>query len=357
VSADALPTPQPSASTLASRLLPWFEQSARDLPWRQDRTGYRVWVSEVMLQQTRVSTVIPFYKRFLERFPSVTALAEAPVGDVLALWSGLGYYRRARALHDGAKDVVARFGGELPETAAELKTIKGIGPYTAGAIASLAFGEQTPLVDGNVIRVFSRLFAIDGDPRSASMVKKIWAIAAAEVPAVDPGAFNESLMELGATVCTPRSPSCLVCPARDICEARRLGDVEKFPASVAKRAVPIVHAASVVERDGDRIRLARRRGDALFGGMWEPPMVEAADADVALSNLRALATIDHAVGEISHVLTHRHMKIQVTLGSLPEAALPEIYDHILWVHETELASYGISTLTRKVLAAAKKRVS
>jgi A/G-specific adenine glycosylase len=338
-------------------LVPWFEQCARDLPWRQDRTGYRVWVSEVMLQQTRVSTVIPFYKRFLERFPTVRSLAEAPVGDVLALWSGLGYYRRARALHEGALDVVARFDGELPSTAVELATIKGIGPYTAGAIASLAFGERTPLVDGNVIRVFARLYSLDGDPRASAFVKRIWSIAASQVPADNPGAFNESLMELGATVCTPRSPSCLVCPARDMCEARRLGDVEKYPAATAKRAVPIVHAASVVQRDGDRIRLARRRGDALFGGMWEPPMVEAADAENAMSNLRAVATIDRAIGEISHVLTHRHMKIQVTLGSVIDATLPDLYDEILWVRESEIALYGVSTLARKVIAAAKKRPS
>src|SRR5438045_2904526 len=196
-------------STLADRLLSWFATARRDLPWRKEpRDPYRVWVSEVMLQQTRVEVVIPYYHRFLRRFPTLASLAAAPLDEVLALWSGLGYYARARNLHRAAQAC----GGRLPETADGLRALPGFGPYTAAAVASLAFGEDVALVDGNVARVLSRLFAIREDARA-----RAWEIAARLLPRGRAGAFNEALMELGATVCTPRTPDCPRCPLQRMC--------------------------------------------------------------------------------------------------------------------------------------------
>jgi A/G-specific adenine glycosylase len=357
------------AERLAPALSGWFLAHARELPWRTDRTGYRVWVSEVMLQQTRVATVIPYYHRFLERFPTVTALAEADEATVLSLWSGLGYYRRARGLHQGAKEIVARFGGEMPATVDELLSIRGIGPYTAGAIASLAYGVRAPLVDGNVVRVFSRVFAIEEDMRRPAAQKQIWALAAAAVPVDAPGAFNEALMELGATVCLPRTPLCLACPLAADCRAREQGKTTDLPILTKLKAPKEVHAAALLALqgeagEGDRtgagvaVWLAKRRGDALFGGMWEPPMIEAATATEAQAALRVLVPEAVVLGEIVHVLSHRKMRVSV-LGVPPKTsakavAYPSLspdYEEARFVAEASLGEYGISTLARKVMAA------
>jgi A/G-specific adenine glycosylase len=314
----------------------------------------------VMLQQTRVATVIPYYHRFLERFPTVTALAAADEATVLSLWSGLGYYRRARGLHLGAKEIVARFGGEMPATVEGLLSIRGIGPYTAGAIASLAHGVQTPLVDGNVIRVFSRVFAIEEDMRRPLAQKRIWSLAAEAVPSDAPGAFNEALMELGATVCLPRAPLCLVCPLAAMCRARELGKAADLPILTKLKAAKEVHAAALLaHRAGPEggVWLAKRRGDALFGGMWEPPMIEADTAAEAQAAVQALVPGALVRGEIVHVLSHRKMRVAV-LGVVDEneektkayPALSPDYEEARFVAEGALDQYGISTLARKVMA-------
>jgi A/G-specific adenine glycosylase len=338
---------------IAGPLVAWFERGARDLPWRKDRTGYRVWVSEVMLQQTRVSTVIPYYERFLGAFPSVAALAAAEVGQVLAMWSGLGYYRRARALHEGAREVVARHAGALPPTAAGLRQIKGIGAYTAGAIASLAYGERTPVVDGNVVRVICRLFAIEEDARKAAAQRRIWSLCESLLPAQGAGAFNEALMELGATVCSPRDPTCLLCPLSDRCEARRLGAERRLPLLSPPRAAPTVRAAAMVCRSGGKVLLGRRRADALFGGLWEPPMIEFPDGTTPLEAAAGFCAEARVAGELEHVLTHRRMAVTVLVGVPARgAAYPAVYEELREVAEVDLGSYGVSTLARKVLRAA-----
>src|SRR3954464_9149494 len=197
---------------ISTKLLAWFAKERRDLPWREEpRDPYRVWISEVMLQQTRVDVVVPYYLRFVARFPTLQTLAASPLDDVLALWSGLGYYARARNLHRAAQAC----GGELPRTAAELRALPGLGPYTAAAVASLAFGEDAPLVDGNVARVLARVFALSGDARS-----KAWKLAPTLLPPGRSGPFNEALMELGATICTPRSPDCPRCPLSGDCRGK-----------------------------------------------------------------------------------------------------------------------------------------
>jgi A/G-specific adenine glycosylase len=218
-------------------LLGWYRGGARALPWRAPgTTAWATWVSEVMLQQTRVETVLPYFARFMERFPTPRHLADAGEPEVLAQWAGLGYYRRARFLHAGAKAVCERFGGEVPRGAEALRALPGVGEYTAGAIASIAFGERAPLVDGNVERVLTRLFAVGGDPKSGPVKKHLWALAAAFADHPDAGAVNQSLMELGATVCAPTSPRCLTCPVRSSCLAARSGEPERYPEKPAKKA-------------------------------------------------------------------------------------------------------------------------
>ncbi|MCS6899644.1 MAG: A/G-specific adenine glycosylase [Myxococcales bacterium] len=338
-------------SGVAAALLPWFGRSARDLPWRKDRTGYRVWVSEVMLQRTRVATVIPYYERFLTAFPSIRDLATADIDQVLALWSGLGYYRRARSLHEGARDVVARFGGELPRSVELLRTIKGIGPYTAGAIASMAFGIRTPLVDGNVLRVLVRLHAIREDARQTRVQRRLWSLAEALVPADLPGLFNEALMELGATVCLPRDPLCLLCPLAFICEGNRLGIAASLPILAPPRPLLVIHAAALIAKQADSVLLGRRRGDVLFGGLWEPPLVEASSPEEASRCLASFAASPIPVGKVQHILSHRKMHVTVFQGNLTNSPrYPEMYEEVRWVKEDNLHLYGISTLARKLLA-------
>ena len=362
--APAEPAAARDREAIAAALIAWFTAEARDLPWRRDRTGYRVWVSEVMLQQTRVATVLPYYDRFLRAFPTVQALAASELGAVLALWSGLGYYRRARGLHEGAREVAARFGGELPRTVEELRAIRGIGPYTAGAIASLAFGVRAPIVDGNVVRVLARLFAVEGDARKAAVQKRIWALAAELVPPERPGVFNEAMMELGATLCTLKAPRCLLCPVTSLCQARAAGIEQRLPQLSAPTTPPTVHVAALLSRRDGEVLLGRRRGEALFGGLWEPPMIETETAADPEGAVRPFAEARGRAGTVVHVLSHRRMEVVVLDGG-PAArpVYPPIYDEVRYVAEADLPSYGVSTLARKVLAtspsppkrAAKKR--
>src|SRR5262245_56574691 len=226
---------------LRAPLLRWYRKHKRDLPWRRTQDPYAIWVSEAMLQQTTVAAVIPYWHRFLARFPNVAALARATEEEVLAMWTGLGYYRRARALREGAIKVMERHRGMVPGDRDSLLALPGVGAYTAGAIASVAFGRPEPVVDGNVKRVFSRLFAIKGN--GAAVEKKHWRIARSLVEGPHPGELNQALMELGATVCTPRSPECKRCPIAKTCRARELGRQASFPATVARKAIQDVELA------------------------------------------------------------------------------------------------------------------
>ena len=265
------------ARSLRALLLPWYRAQRRDLPWRRTRDPYAIWLSEAMLQQTRVETVIPYWKRFLARFPTVADLAAAPEADVLALWSGLGYYRRARALHAAARVVVADFDGALPDTVAALKTLPGVGEYTAGAVASIAFDRPAPLVDGNVARVFCRVFAIGGDPSGGPVRRRLWSEARRLVPRDgSAGDWNQGLMELGAMVCTPREPACGACPWAQVCRARALGRVARLPAARARRAAVSVELelAWVVHRG--RVLLEERPLAGRMAGLLQLPTRELA---------------------------------------------------------------------------------
>jgi A/G-specific adenine glycosylase len=255
-----------------TRLLPWFEINARQLPWRKNRTPYRVWVAEIMLQQTRVDTVIDYYRRWMKAFPSWEALAAAPQGDVLKCWEGLGYYSRARNLHAAAKIISEEFGGKVPSSVADLKKLPGIGAYTAAAITSLAFNEDAAVVDGNVIRVLSRLFAFGGDTKSAAGKKQMQAWADDLLVRGRAGQFNEAMMELGALVCLPKNPKCPECPLSKNCAANAGGSPDKFPVMKKKKKVPhiTVGAAVTTNRKGE-VLIAQRKQDDMLGGLWEFP--------------------------------------------------------------------------------------
>lgn len=345
----------PQVAHLHERLLGWYESCRRDLPWRRTRDPYAIWVSEIMLQQTRVETVIPYYERFLSRFPDVVALADAAVDDVLALWSGLGYYRRARLLHRGAA-AVASAGGVVPESREALLAVPGIGRYTAGAVASIAYGEPVGLVDGNVARVYARLFALEDDMRRPAGLRRVERLADELVAARDPGAWNQALMELGATVCTPRAPRCHACPVSASCRARAEGRAERLPVLTPKAAPVATRVQALVATHGDRVLLARRTPDRPFGGLWEPPSAEGTTkARAALAAGLGVARV-RRVGRVEHVLTHRRLTVDVLRGELaplPGAlAAPEGYDAVRLVSAAELPGLGVATLARKVLAAA-----
>jgi A/G-specific adenine glycosylase len=287
----------------------WFSSARRPLPWREGRTPYRIWISELMLQQTRVDQVIPYFHRFLKRFPDVQSLARAPRRDVLKLWEGLGYYSRAVRAHETAKFVVASHGGKFPQTLDGLLSLPGIGPYTAAAVGSLAFGLDAAVVDGNVARVLSRVFAYGGDVQAVAGKRWTQDRAQALLPKGSAGKFNEAMMELGALVCTPRGPRCPDCPLRRVCVAATEGDPERFPVKQKKKPVPHKHvgAGIVVDRRG-RFLIAQRKEGSMLGGLWEFPggtleKGETIEQCIA-RELKEELGITVAVGD--HVITVRH---------------------------------------------------
>jgi A/G-specific adenine glycosylase len=319
-------------NTLADRLLSWFAAARRDLPWRKEpRDPYRVWVSEVMLQQTRVDVVVPYYGRFLARFPTLHALAAAPLDDVLALWSGLGYYARARNLHRAAQAC----SGELPSTAGQLRALPGFGPYTAAAVASLAFNEDVPLVDGNVARVFARVFRLTRNARTEA-----WKIAAELLPPGRAGAFNEALMELGATVCSPRSPDCPKCPIGQICGGK--DDPAKYPTPRRRRPRPLLEwrALALTRKDG-AVLLARRPEGALFAGLWDLPAERPA-------GIRMHGRLT-SCGIVEQALTHREVRVSVHAA---RASGRPTSGSVRWVAPDGLSALGLSSLARKSLCQA-----
>jgi len=324
-------------------LLTWYRRERRDLPWRRNPTPYRVWVSEVMLQQTTVRAVIPYYVRFLRSFPSLRALARARQEAVLAAWSGLGYYRRARDLHRAAGLVVRSHGGRFPRSLEEAMSLPGIGRYTAGAILSIARGMPLPVVDGNVARVLSRLFLLDGPP-GAGRDKEIWRLSGDLVAASgSPGDLNQALMELGATVCAPRAPECPACPLTRRCRARAAGVQERVPPPRTSRSPVIVRSdLAVVMRNG-RLLLRRRQDTPLMRGLWELPMIS---RDGPADGLRL--ALGDPVATIRHAITFRRLEIAVRPARLLSEPPRPRYR---WVSRASLSRLPTSSLVRKALAA------
>jgi A/G-specific adenine glycosylase len=353
--------PEPlGLAAIRGPLLAWYDRERRDLPWRRTKDPYAIWLSEVMLQQTQVATVIPYWERFLARFPTVEALAAAPLDDVLAAWRGLGYYSRARNLHKAAQEVVSRFGGRLPSTADALLTLPGFGRYTAGAVASIAFGEQAPLVDGNVARVLSRLFEVEGPPGDRAREAHLWTLAAALVQGERPGDLNQAFMEHGATVCRPESPLCLLCPVRSACRAFKHGRVDELPPVKVRAAPKRLTLALAVWPHGDTLLFARRAEKGLFGGLWELPAAEvepeAPDTMAAASLSKALGVhvaAKAALGTVQRQLTHRALTLRllrVTGGQRPSQA--PAFHELRWCTPGQAAALGMSTAMQRALDAA-----
>lgn len=353
-----LPDPS-SIRRMRARLLAFYDTRRRDLPWRRDADPYRVWVSEVMLQQTRVETVIPYFERWIERFPDVEALARAERDEVMAAWAGLGYYRRARHLHDAARIVRDAHDGEVPDTVEGLRELPGVGSYTAGAVASIAYDRVAPAVDGNARRVLARLFDL-ARPTGA----RYRDLAAALVDRERPGDFNQAVMELGATVCRPRDPECASCPLEDACLARERGTVDQRPAPRPATKVPSYRVGTaVVERPDGRCLLVRRPEEGLLGGTWEFPGHVARDGEDAVVAARRAAgaivdvsSIDGRamprVARVDHVFSHRRHAYHAFRLRLEASAAPDPdrggWTGAAWVFAAELDEYGLPTAQRKI---------
>ena len=304
---------------LRARLLAWYHENRRDLPWRHSRDPYAIWISESMLQQTRVETVIPYYQRFLARFPDVQALADAPLDDVLGEWAGLGYYSRARNLHAAARCLVDQHRGEVPDDTQALRALPGVGRYTAGAVASIAFDRPEPVVDGNVTRVLARLYGLRENVKRPATRRRLWELAGELALGPQPGDLNQALMELGATLCTPRSPQCPRCPLRRRCVAQLEGDAEALPVTAPpapRKALTAV--AAWIPRRG-RILAVKRPSGGLWGGLWDLPGGEIQLGEPPENALRRCLLegvglrVDslEPLGAVQQVLTHRDLTLQV----------------------------------------------
>ena len=357
-------------ATFRKRLLTWFRHFQRDLPWRRTRDPYRIWLSEIMLQQTRVPAVIPYYERFLERFPSIQALAAAPQEEVLRMWSGLGYYSRARNLQKAAQQIVEEHGGEFPSKMQGALALPGIGNYTAAATLSIAFGKKHAVLDGNVARVLARLGAVRGDLRESLRWKELQQSADAYLEPRSPGDWNQAMMELGATLCTPKSPQCLLCPVGQVCEGRKLGIAETLPEARKKReTVQIRLAAAVFADENGRTLLLPPRDDQdkvspaddvprLASNLWHFPTipVNGNPTTKLRSYLRSYFEYEHegnlrlvAAGRIRHSVTYRAVTVEpfrIDVKKLPRL------DGSRRVPLHEITDLPVSNLTRKVAQAA-----
>lgn len=340
------------ADTFAARLLRWFDaHGRRDLPWQHPCTPYRVWLSEVMLQQTQVATVIPYYARFLERFPDVRALAAAPVDDVLALWSGLGYYARARNLHRAAREVVERFGGDFPRDFESLASLPGIGRSTAAAIAAFSSGERRAILDGNVKRVIARHAGIGGDPSSAAVLARLWQEAQARMAERDIETYTQGMMDLGADVCAPRKPACLVCPVNEDCAARIESRIDELPGRRARKPVPRRRVAMLVVLSRGEVLLEKRPMSGIWGGLWSLPEfpIDGEPAAACESDWGLRCETASPLPPFEHAFTHFTLEVapwKVELAGKPASAFERA---ATWLPLDELNGAALPSPIRKLL--------
>lgn len=350
--------PPEVCAEVGQRLLAWAETALTPFPWRGERDPYRVWVSEVMLQQTRRETAVPYYRRFLERFPTVETLAASDLEEVLKAWEGLGYYARARALHAAARRVVEDFGGRLPANRRDLLSLPGIGLYTAGAILSLVFGQDEPVLDGNVRRVLCRLARVEEDPRRPAVERDLWATARALLVPGRAGRSNEALMELGATLCRPRRPRCSSCPLADLCRAYREGVEKAFPRRHPRPSLPYRQVTAAVIWWEGRVLLAQRHLDDLLGGLWEFPggtreegeTLEACLRREIAEELGLEVEVGPPLAVLPHAYTHFRLSLHVFLCR-PVAGRPQALGCADWrwagLEETD--HLPISALDRRIV--------
>jgi A/G-specific adenine glycosylase len=344
----------------------WYRNARRDLPWRINGDPYRILVSEMMLVQTTVTAVIPYFERFLGRFPDVGSLAAADEVDVLKCWEGLGYYRRARQLHAAARMIVEEYGGTIPEDLAAVRALPGVGRYIAGAILSFAFDQPEPIVEANSQRVLARLLAVEENLKTASTQNRIWQAAERLVPAIGPGTFNQALMELGALICTPREPSCLICPLSTLCAARRLGRQDVLPVMTPKPPpLAVIEACAIVVREGLVLIVQRGRG-GLWEQFWEFPTIHLEGVDPAgrsfgepvdlAEGVKRLTGVTIELGPPAKVLTYSVTNHRVKLsahlararGGTPTPS-PGFVD-VRWVEPGRLGEYTFSSASRRLIA-------
>ena len=342
------PVPQALAAEFAPRLIAWQRRDGRHgLPWQGTRDPYRVWLSEIMLQQTQVATVLAYYDRFLDRFPTVESLANSPADEVMALWSGLGYYSRARNLHRCAQAVAREHGGRFPGSAEALQTLPGIGRSTAAAIASFCFGERIAILDGNVKRVLSRVLAFEGDLAQAAQEKRLWALAQDLVPArsADMPAYTQGLMDLGATVCLARSPNCLLCPLQPQCEAARKGEPERFPVRTRKlKRSALALWVLLARRQDGAVWLHKRPSTGIWAGLHCLPVFESAEA---LAQALPARTAAEDLAPFVHVLTHKDLHLHPVRVDSPTRGKLGIEGS--WVAAEDWPALGLPAPVRRLL--------
>jgi A/G-specific adenine glycosylase len=340
-----------------TKILAWYAREGRKLPWRGLSDPYAVWVSEIMLQQTRVETVAPYFERWMKRFPAIPELAAASEQEVLAVWEGLGYYSRARNLHQAATIIVEKYGGILPADLENLRRLPGIGRYSAGAIASIAFGQDVPTLDANIRRVFARVFNVAEPADSTPGKEKLWRLAEKYLPSGRAGDYNQGLMDLGATLCLPKNPRCLLCPLSELCRARSLGIQEQRPVLKPRPVVPhYTVTAAVLRRDG-KVLLAKRPSKGLLGGMWEFPGGKAEQGETFDACLRREIREELAaeirVGELLGVYRHAYTHFRITLHAFacelangePE---PLEASELAWVRSVDLENYPMGKVDRQI---------
>jgi len=353
--------PKQLSDHIADRILIWYAHHQRDLPWRKTNDPYCIWVSEVMLQQTQVETVIPYYHRFLARFPTVQALAAASLDEVLKAWENMGYYARARNLHAAAREIMKRLGGKIPNTREELISLSGIGSYTAGAILSSAFQLRVPAVDGNVRRVVSRLFAIKEPMNKSQTQQRVWELAEGLVPMKTPGHFNQALMDLGATICIPRKPACTLCPIQEFCQSYKCQSQNALPVTRARRPIPHKHVtAGVILDDHGRVLIVQRPNQGLLGGLWKFPGGNQQPGEALETCLRRKIheelCIEIVTGKRITSVDHAYTHFRITLHAFHcthQAGEPQALGCADWRWVTchELNDFAFSKADRQVIQA------
>lgn len=335
------------------RVLDWFDHNGRThLPWQREQTPYRVWVSEIMLQQTQVATVIGYFERFMARFPDVFALASAPIDEVLHLWTGLGYYARARNLHRAAKIVVEQHGGQFPvESVEALAELPGIGRSTAGAVISLSCNGRAAILDGNVKRVLSRFHAVEGWPGRPAVERRLWELAERYTPQQRVGDYTQVMMDIGATLCTRTKPACLLCPLEDHCEAHRRGEETRFPESKPRKAVPRRHTRMLLLcSDDGRVLLERRPASGLWGGLWGLPQFDDEEQlDDWLDTYAPRAERAPEWAPFIHVFTHFQLEIQPTPAKVATPPYGIADDERRWIDPRDLSGIGLAAPVKKLL--------
>ena len=354
--------PKKNATTFADKVLHWFDDHGRkDLPWQAGITPYRVWVSEIMLQQTQVTTVIPYFERFMQRFPDVFTLARAPVDDVLHHWSGLGYYARARNLHKAAQTVADQFGGEFPSSVDALAELPGIGRSTAGAIVSIAFKKRATILDGNVKRVLARFHGIDGWPGEARVHDALWQHADTHTPQKRTADYSQAMMDLGATLCTRSKPACVRCPLQSECAAFKLGKPEKFPGKKPKKKLPEKSVQMLLLQNADgEIWLEQRPPQGIWGGLWSLPEISTdTNADDWLDARGLKAKHIERWSPLRHTFSHFHLDIQPLHVTLNKRALNKMHEAIaensgLWYSVAQPQALGLAAPVSKLLKQLRK---